>query len=244
MKGLLKTIVLSATYRQSSKATPDLLKHDLANRLLARGPRFRMEFEAVRDSALAASGLLSPKMYGPSVMPPQPDGLWRSAYNGAKWVTATGEDRYRRGLYTYVKRTAPYPALTTLDGPSREICTIRRVPTNTPLQALVTLNDTAFVEMAQGLARKMAAAAKSPEEQIAEGLRRALVRPARADEVAVLKELYDARLKHYEAHRDEATLLATDPLGPAFDGPPVSELAALTAVANVILNLDEFLSKP
>jgi Protein of unknown function (DUF1553)/Protein of unknown function (DUF1549)/Planctomycete cytochrome C len=244
MKGLLKTIVLSATYRQSAKATPDLVKRDPANRLLSRGPRIRMEFEMIRDSALAASGLLSAKMYGPSVMPPQPDGLWRSAYNGAKWVTATGEDRYRRGLYTYVKRTAPYPALTTLDGPSREICTVRRVTTNTPLQALVTLNDTAFVEMAQALARQMAAAGKTPQEQIAHGLRRALVRPASAGEAAVLKELYDARLKHYEAHRDEATLLATDPLGPAVDGPPVSELAALTAVANVILNLDEFLTKP
>jgi hypothetical protein len=243
MKGLLKTIVMSATYRQSSKATPELVKRDATNRLLARGPRFRMEFEMIRDSALAASGVLSPKMYGPSVMPPQPDGVWRSVYNTARWVAATGEDRYRRGLYTYVKRTAPYPALTTLDGPSREICTIRRVATNTPLQALVTLNDTAFVETAQALARQMFAAGKTPEERIARGLERALVRPAKPDEVAVLKELYDARRKHYEAHADEATKLATDPLGPAPNGMPVSDLAALTAVANVILNLDEFLTK-
>ena len=105
-------------------------------------------------------------MFGPSVMPPQPDGLWKSAYNAEKWVTATGEDRYRRGLYTYAKRTAPYPAMTTLDAPSREICTVRRVNTNTPLQALVTLNDTAFVEMAQSLARKMHAAGKTTDERI------------------------------------------------------------------------------
>src|SRR5919199_4185822 len=176
-----RLIVPPAAYRQSSRVTPELLKRDPNNRLLARGPRFRVEAEMVRDQALAASGLLSKKMYGPSVMPPQPDGLWKSAYNGAKWVTATGEDRYRRGLYTYVKRTAPYPAMTTFDGPHREICTIRRVTTNTPLQALATLNDEAFVEMAQAVARKMHAAGKTPEERIARGLEWALVRPAKAD---------------------------------------------------------------
>ncbi|MBO0699643.1 MAG: DUF1553 domain-containing protein, partial [Zavarzinella sp.] len=236
MKGLLKTIVMSATYRQSSKATPELAKRDAPNRLLARGPRFRMEFEMIRDSALAVSGLLSARMYGPSVMPPQPDGLWKSAYSGAKWQAATGEDRYRRGIYTYVKRTAPYPAMTTLDGPSREICTIRRLTTNTPLQALVTLNDAAFVEMAQALARKMFAEGKAPQDRIARGLERALVRPAKTEEIAVLKELYEARLKDYAAHPEEAAKLATDPLAPAPNGIPVPELAALTAVANVILN--------
>jgi hypothetical protein len=219
------------------------LKLDPGNRLLGRGPRFRVEVEMVRDQALAASGLLSKKMYGPSVMPPQPDGLWQSAYSGAKWVTATGEDRYRRGVYTYAKRTAPYPAATTFDAPSREICTVRRVATNTPLQALVTLNDTAFVEMAQALARKMYAAGRTPEERIGHGLQRALVRPGRPEEVAILKDLYEARLAHYARHEDEARKLATDPLGPAPNGMPVAELAALTAVANVILNLDEFLNK-
>ena len=151
-EGMCKTIVMSATYRHA--ATPG----DPQNRLLSRGPRFRLEAEMIRDATLSASGLLSKKMFGPSVMPPQPDGLWKSAYNGAKWITATGEDRYRRGLYTYAKRTTPYPAMTTLDAPSREICTVRRINTNTPLQALVTLNDAAFVEMAQSLARKMHAA--------------------------------------------------------------------------------------
>ena len=231
-KGILKTIVMSATYRQSAKVAPDLLKRDPANRLLARGPRFRLEAEQIRDQALAASGLLSKKMFGPSVMPPQPEGLWRSAYNGAKWVTATGEDRYRRGIYTFLKRTAPYPAMTTFDAPSRELCTVRRIATNTPLQALVTLNDEAFVEMARALAGKMQSAGKTPEEQIAHGLQRALIRPAKPEEVAVLKNLYEARLEHYAKHPDEAKKLAGSP-----------ELAALTAVGNVILNLDEFLTK-
>jgi hypothetical protein len=233
MKGLLKTIVMSATYRQSSRVTPDLLKGDPQNRLLARGPRFRLEAELIRDEALAASGLLSKKMLGPSVMPPQPEGLWKSAYSGEKWVTATGEDRYRRGIYTYAKRTAPYPAMTTFDAPSRELCTVRRITTNTPLQALVTLNDEAFVEMAKALAGRMQAAGKTPDEQIANGLQRALVRPAKPEEVTVLKELYAARMEHYTQHPDEAKKLAGTP-----------ELAALTAVGNVILNLDEFLTKP
>ena len=149
-------------------------------------------------------------------------------------MTASGEDRYRRGLYTYVKRTAPYPAMTTLDAPSREICTVRRIATNTPLQALVTLNDEAFVEMARTLAGKMQAAGQTPAGQIAHGLQRALVRPAKPEEVAVLKDLYDARREHYAKHPDEAKHLA--------GGDP--DLAALTAVGNVILNLDEFLTKP
>jgi len=244
MKRLCKTLVMSATYRQSARLTPELLQRDPYNRLLARGPRFRLEAEMIRDTALAASGLLSQKMFGPSVMPPQPDGLWRSAYSGEKWITAKGEDRYRRGLYTYVKRTAPYPAMTTFDAPSRELCTIRRLNTNTPLQALVTLNDTAFVEMAQSLARKMYTAGKTADERIAHGLERALVRKAKPEEVAVLRKLYEARVEHYVAHPDEAKVLATDPLGAAPEGMPVVELAALTAVGNVILNLDEFLTKP
>jgi hypothetical protein len=241
MKRLLKTIVMSATYRQSSTVK----NHDLdpTNRLLWHAPRFRMEAEMIRDESLAVAGLLSKKMYGPSVMPPQPDGLWKSAYSGEKWITAKGEDRYRRGLYTFIKRTTPYPAMTTFDAPSREICTVRRISTNTPLQALVTLNDTAFVEMAQSLARKMHATGKSVDEEIADGLQRALVRPATAKEAKVLRDLYESRLKHYADHAAEAAKLATDPLGPLPAGASVTELAALTAVANVILNLDEFLTR-
>ena len=243
MKALCKTIVTSAIYRQSARVTPSLLARDRRNILLARGPRFRLEAETIRDQALAASGLLSHKMFGPSVMPPQPEGLWKSAYSGEKWVTATGEDRYRRGLYTFAKRTAPYPAATTLDAPSREICTVRRISTNTPLQALVTLNDTAFVEMAQALARAMLAEGKTTDERIAAGLRRALIRPAMAEEIAVLRALYETQRKHFEANLADASRLATEPLGPAPKGADLAELAALTAVANVILNLDEFLMR-
>ena len=190
----------------------------------------------IRDQALAASGLLSQKMFGPSVMPPQPDGLWKSAYSGEKWVTATGEDRYRRGLYTFVKRTAPYPAMTTFDAPSREICTVRRINTNTPLQALVTLNDPAFVEMAQALARKMHAAGKTPEERIAHGLQRALVRPAKPRgsggaegalrRAAALREHDDAKLARTRSAHADGCRASWRPDGGR----------------NVILNLDEFLT--
>lgn len=248
LKKLLKTIVTSQTYRQSSKLTPELASKDPRNRLLARGPRFRMEAEMIRDVSLAVSGLLSRKMYGPSVMPPQPDGLWRSAYSGAKWETATNEDRYRRGIYTFIKRTTPYPAMATFDAPSRELCTIRRINTNTPLQALVTLNDTAFVEMAQALARRMLLeGGKTTEERIAHGLRLALVRPAQPEEVTILAELFAERQAHFAKHPQEAKLFAgtTTPTTTAPTTLPSSDAdrAALTAVANVILNLDEFLTR-
>ncbi|MBS0201882.1 MAG: PSD1 domain-containing protein [Planctomycetes bacterium] len=243
-KRLCKLIVMSATYRQSSRTTPELLERDRFNRLLARGPRFRLEAEMIRDNALAASGLLSHKMYGPSVMPPQPEGIWQSTYNTTKWETSQGEDRYRRGLYTFIKRTTPYPAMTTFDAPSRELCVVRRINTNTPLQALVTLNDPAFVETAQALARRMIhEAGPKLEDRLAKGLELALVRPARPQEVAVLARLFDSRREYYAAHSDEAHKLATDPIGPAPTGVSEIELAAMTAVGNVILNLDEFITR-
>ena len=140
-KALLREIVTSATYRQSAKVTPELLAKDPHNRLLTRGPRFRLEAEMVRDQALQVSGLLSRKMHGPSVYPPQPPGLWQAAFNGQRnWTTSTGEDKYRRGLYTFWRRTVPYPSMAAFDAPSREVCNVRRIRTNTPLQAFVTLN--------------------------------------------------------------------------------------------------------
>jgi len=243
-KGLCKTIVMSATYRQSSRVTEELAQRDRYNRLLARGARFRLDAETLRDNALAASGLLSRKMYGPSVMPPQPDGIWRSTYNSDKWVTAVGEDRYRRGLYTFIKRTSPYPAMTTFDAPSREICTIRRSRTNTPLQSLVTLNDPAFVECAQALARRVTReASETPATRIARALESALVRAPRAAEVATLVGLYERRLAEFRGDLAEARRFATEPLGPIPADADPAELAALTAVCNVILNLDEFLTR-
>lgn len=243
MKKLCKTIVMSATYQQSSAVSPELLQKDRFNRLLARGPRFRLEAEMLRDQSLAVSGLLSRKLYGPSVMPPQPDGIWRSTYNLDKWKTSPGEDKYRRGLYTFIKRTSPYPSLITFDGPSREICTIRRVTTNTPLQALVLLNDPVYVEAAQALARRMSQIEGSIDAQLAAGFEAALIRPPQPRELAILRKLYDQRLKFYQQDAAAAEKMAVQPLGPPNAGTQLSVLAALTAVSNVILNLDEFVSR-
>jgi len=243
-KKAIRTIVLSATYRQSSRVTPELAERDRFNRLLARGPYFRLEAETIRDEALAVSGLLSRKMYGPSVMPYEPPGLWKSTYSDDRWLTSPGEDQFRRGIYTFLKRTTPYPSMVTFDGTSRETCTLRRSRTNTPLQALVTLNDPVFVECAQALARRMANCGDaSPEAQIAFGLRAALLREPRSQEVAVLARLYQERMDAARQDPQAAEKLATEPLGPLPAGADVVRLAALTSVANVILNTDEFLTK-
>ena len=152
-KTLLRTIVTSATYRQASAVPAALAERDPYNRLFARGPRFRLEAEMIRDGELAASGLLSAKMHGPSVFPAQPEGIWNMPYNEDRWVESEGEDRYRRSLYTFLRRTSPYPMQMTFDATSREYCAARRVRTNTPLQALTLLNDRASFEAARALAR-------------------------------------------------------------------------------------------
>lgn len=246
MKQFLRLLVTSATYRQSSRVTPALLEKDPRNLLYARMNRSRLEAEIVRDQALALAGLLSRKMYGPSVFPPQPDGLWRAAFNGSDrtWATSEGEDRYRRALYVFWRRTIPYPSLATFDAPSREICTIRRNQTNTPLQALVTLNDPVFVEAAQGLARRIVReGGSSTEERIRFGLSLCLARPARAEQVAPLARLYAQELQRYRENNEAAKAFATDPIGPLPEGIDVAELAAWTAVANVLLNLDGALTR-
>ncbi|MGH9454559.1 MAG: DUF1549 and DUF1553 domain-containing protein, partial [Terriglobia bacterium] len=155
MKKIKRLIVTSATYRQSSRVTPELEARDPYNNLLARGPRFRVEAEMVHDIALSASGLISPKIGGPSVFPYQPDGIWDVPYSSDKWIISKGEDRYRRAIYTFIRRSAPYPSLVVFDAPSREFCTIRRVRTNTPLQALTTLNDPFFFDAARAMAKRM-----------------------------------------------------------------------------------------
>lgn len=245
-KALCRLIVNSATYRQSADVSPEKLAKDPRNRLLSHYSRTRLDAEMIRDSALRVSGLLSRKMFGPSVMPYQPDGIWRSTYNTDKWVTSPGEDKHRRGLYTFIKRTSPYPAMITMDAPSREFCTIRRITTNTPLQALVTLNDTVFIEAAQALARRMVRETPGPElnQKIAKGLELALGRAANASETAVLAALYQDRLAFYKTDTKAAEAMATKPLGPVPAGMDQAELAALTTVANCILNLDEFLTRP
>src|SRR5262249_43646366 len=155
LKAMHKLIVTSATYRQSARVTRALHERDPYNRLFARGPRFRLDAEMVRDNALAISGLLNRKLGGPSVFPYQPEGVWFNPYSSDKWVMSTNGDQYRRGLYTFWRRTAPYAAFMAFDAPSREVCTERRPRTNTPLQALATLNDKSLVECANALARRM-----------------------------------------------------------------------------------------
>ena len=233
-------MVTSATYRQSSRVTPDRLERDPRNRLLSRGSRYRLEAEMVRDQALALAGLLSRKSFGPSVYPPQPDGIWQLAFSFERnWPTSEGEDRYRRGIYTFLRRSAPYPSMLTFDGTSRELCTMRRMRTNTPLQALVTLNDPVYVEAAQALARRIVRdGGESLDERTRFGLRLCLVRPPTETQVSQLVELYENSLTESARDPDAAKQLATNPLGPLPDGMNIPELAAWTVVANVLLNLD------
>jgi hypothetical protein len=238
VKTLLKEIVTSATYRQRSQVTDELLEKDPDNRWLARGPRVRLSAEQLRDQALAVSGLLSPEWYGPSVMPPQPDGIWRAPYSNLKWETSAGEDRHRRGLYTFWRRTAPYPSMVTFDSPSREFCVSRRIVTNTPLQALVMLNDPAFVEAARALATQMIDADAMLENRIRHGYRQALMREPNAEELDALRTLYKEAYFDYEERAALAVNSDTD-----LSGEVDLELEAFTVVANAILNLDEFITK-
>lgn len=245
VKALLKLIVTSATYRQSSQVTAERLAKDPQNRLFSRGPRFRLEAEMVRDQALSLAGLLSGKLGGPSVYPPQPPGLWQAAFNGERtWSTSNGEDRYRRGLYTFWRRTVPYPSMATFDAPSRETCSIRRVRTNTPLQALVTMNDPVYVEAAQALARRIVREGGSNvEDQARYALRLCLCRPPNDEQASQIAELQQSESRHYRQDKKAAEQLATDPLGPLPAGHSASELAAWTVVANVLLNMDAVLTK-
>ncbi len=242
VKALLKLMVTSATYRQSSHVTPELLQQDPRNRLLAHFPRRRLDAEAVRDQALALSGLLSRKIGGPSVYPPQPAGLWNVAFNGGQnaYPTSQGEDAHRRGLYTFWRRTMPYPSMTTFDAPSRETSTVRRIPTNTPLQAFVTMNDPVFVEASQALAQRIVKeGGADTAARIRWALKLALARPADPKQAAALQSLYDAELANYRANAEAAKKLA----GPLPPGADAAELAAWTVVANVLLNLDGVLMK-
>lgn len=239
LKKLLKRIVLSATYRQQSGASPALLAADPYNKLLARGPRVRLSAEQVRDQALAVSGLLSNKLLGPSVMPLQPDGIWQSPYDGATWKQSTGDDLHRRAMYTYWKRTAPYPSMVTFDSPSREFCQIRRLRTNTPLQALVTLNDPVYVEAAEHLAAFMQQRGNTPDAWIRAGFQRVTLHKPTPRKLAVLTRLYRNTEQHYRQNPTEMQqLLMTNPCETV-----TPQRAALTVTANTILNLDEVVTK-
>jgi hypothetical protein len=242
-KAITRLIVTSAAYRQTSRATPELIARDPENRLVACGPRVRLSAEVIRDQALAAARLLSRKKGGPSVHPPQPNvGLTAAFGGGIDWKTSDGEDRYRRALYTTWRRSNPYPSMATFDAPSREVCTVRRPRTNTPLQALVTLNDPVYVEAAQALARRMVREGGSTDpERAVRGFRLVLARQPTAAEIARLVRLHDDALAGFKNDPDDAKKMATDPLGPVPADLTVvlDDLAAWTVVANVILNLDE-----
>ncbi|WP_337173855.1 DUF1553 domain-containing protein [Paludisphaera sp.] len=243
LKGLHRRIVLSATYRQSSRVTADLVARDPENRLLARGPRFRLGAEAVRDNALAIAGLLSPHAGGPSVKPYQPEGLWEELAGGAgegPYVQDKGEKLYRRSLYVYRKRTVPHPVMATFDAPSREICQVKRARTNTPLQALELLNDVAYVEAARNLAARMIAeGGPAPEGRVAFAFRLATGREPNSDERRVLVAGLASYLEAFRADPDAAGALIRQGESPAPEGVDPAELAAHAATAGVILNLDE-----
>jgi hypothetical protein len=247
IKQLHRLIVTSATYRQSSHVSAELLSKDPYNRLLARGPRFRVDAELVRDIALAASGLLQPEVGGPSVYPPIPSFLLRppASYGDKAWPVSMGADRYRRAMYTFRFRTLPYPILQTFDAPSGEVACIRRPRSNTPLQALMTLNEPMSVECARALANRVwKEAGPDPVAQVTHLFRLCLSRAPSASELERLLTFLDRqqqRLKSKEL--DSASLLGPDLIASLPDEQACDELAGLASVARVILNLDETISK-
>jgi hypothetical protein len=237
MKALLRELVTSATYRQSAKTTPALTERDPRNRLLAHGPQQRLTAEMVRDQALMAGGLLTGTMGGPPVMPPQPEGVWNSVYNDSKWVDAKGPDRYRRAIYTYIKRTSGYPSFLTFDASEHDVSLARRIPTNTPLQALVTLNDPVYQEAAEALARRMMKETDALDGRLRYGARLVLSRDPTDGELATLRRLYQ-----------EALLVPGAPhivirIAARAERSPGKEFVAMTAVASVLFNLDAALTR-
>ncbi len=255
MKAIHRLIVTSATYRQSSALNPQSAiqilqsknpqsqirnpqSEDPYNRLLARGPRFRVEAELVRDIGLTASGLLSRKIGGASVFPLQPEGIWKNPYSNEKWQTSKGEDLYRRSLYTFIRRTSPHPAMMTFDASSREVCTVRRARTNTPLQSLTLLNDEAAMDNARALAERMRREGGDElKAQLIYGFRLCTSRQPKAAEVARLVALYEQQLQLYRNDEKAAQLLTKEVQSAS------AEFAARVIVANVLLNLDETVTK-
>jgi mono/diheme cytochrome c family protein len=242
-KRLLKLMVMSASYRQGSKVTAKKLELDPQNRWLSRSLRYRLSAEQIRDTALQAAGLLSPKMYGPPVYPPQPKMGLSAAFGGSlDWDPSPGEDRYRRALYTLVRRTNPYPSFMALDSTNRTVCTVRRIRTNTPVSAFVTLNDPVFVECAQGLARRLL---ELPETDDAGRVRAAfeilLARDASEDEKRELAALLERERASYRGSLELARQMSGVEAGVADE--VAVERAAWTVLANVLLNLDESLTR-
>jgi hypothetical protein len=249
IKAMMRLIVTSSTYRQSSRETKEMAERDPENRLLARGPRFRLPAEMVRDNALDVAGLLDTRIGGPSVYPYQPKGLWEEmafggGFSGQSYTPSTGEDLYRRSMYTVWKRTVPPPSLTTFDAPDREKCTARRTITNTPLQALVLLNDPTYVEASRVLAEKtIFQAGEDPEKRVDFAFRLATDRKPQPQERAVLLTLAREELAEYQ--RDKTSAMKLIGVGAAQRNPNMdpAELAAWTIVASTILNMDETITK-
>jgi hypothetical protein len=251
IKALLRLLVTSATYRQASVVAPRLLAKDAENRLLARGPRLRLQAEFIRDQALAVSGLLNREIGGASVFPYQPAGLWQelaSRQDSKNWsaqffVQSHGKDLYRRTMYTFWKRTSPPPTLVTFDAPDRETCTVRRSRTNTPLQALVLMNDPTYVEASRKLAERLMRQAETADERITLAFRMATARRPTAKEVEVLRRVFHRQLDAYRKDMKAALKLLGVGEAPRDERLPPAELAAWTVVASVILNLDETITK-
>jgi hypothetical protein len=244
MKRIHEIIVNSSTYRQSSRVTPQLLQRDPENRLLARGPRFRLPAEMIRDNALAVSGLLSTKAGGPPVFPPQPPGVWRHVgRNAPKYIAATNEDRYRRGIYTIWRRSAPYASFVNFDAPDRAACVVKRPSTNTPLQSLTLLNDEAYVEMAMALAKQMVANDEltSDRDRVVYGFRRCFARHPTDFEADHLFGVYQRELERFAKDPKAAAALAGKTKLP--ESVSVAELAAWFHVAQILMNLDEMITK-
>jgi hypothetical protein len=238
IKQLHKLIMLSATYQQSSRVTPELQTADPENRLLGRFPRHRVEAELIRDVVLKASGLLSPKLGGPSVFPPQPPGVTsEGTYGPLQWNVSQGEDRYRRAIYTFSKRTAPYAMLLTFDAPSGEACVPRREVSNSPLQALTLLNDQVFLEAAQALGKQMTAAEGSAATKVHDLFRRCLTRPPTEEEFGLIQKFHADQLGRLNRKELDAAKIA----GPG-EG-DITERAAWTLVARALFNLDEMITK-
>jgi hypothetical protein len=246
VKELHRVILTSATYRQAARVTPALLARDPENRLLARGPRFRLDAEVLRDTALFVGGLLVEQTGGPSVKPYEPPGLWEavSFNNSQKYVPDRGPAQYRRSLYTYWKRQSPPPGMLIFDAPTRETCVVRRPRTNTPLQALAQLNDPQILEAARAFAQRMLReGGGTPELRLAHGFRLATARSPGGEEVQILLAVLQGQLAAYRQAPDQATrLLGVGEFRPDSALDPV-ELAAWTTVASLLLNLDETLTK-
>jgi hypothetical protein len=224
--------------------TSELQERDPDNRWLARGPRFRPSGELLRDQALAVAGLLSPKMYGRPVRPHRPNLGLNTAFGGSNdWEPSAGEDRYRRSLYTEVRRTSPYPSFAAFDAPNRETCSLRRGRSNTPLQSFVTLNDPVFIEAAQALARRLIDEVNNDHDRLRLAYRLCMSREPAAEDIATLLAVLNEAKTNYGSDREAAEKMATEPLGTAPDRFDIAELATWTVVANVVMNLDEFLMR-